>query len=309
MLQPLTSIAKDRVCTFSIFSIEFLYRRRKSRLSQTEVNPSASLPDAEIATQPGKKTRIPLAFSFSGGAGGGSKGLQNDFYTEEIADRPEPRLSIWQTLRCDFEIIFERDPAARHWLEVLCCYPGLHAIALHRFARWLYDRSVFFIPRAISHFARFLTGIEIHPGATLGKGVFIDHGMGVVIGETAIVGDYTLIYQGVTLGGTGKEMGKRHPTLGNSAIVGAGAKVLGNITIGDNVRIGAGSIVLQNVPADCTVVGVPGRIVSRSGRGCPLEHAQLPDVQAMAIQTLLDRIEKLEQQIQNFQKKGGINDG
>ncbi|MEL6250272.1 MAG: serine O-acetyltransferase, partial [Cyanobacteria bacterium J06627_15] len=169
------------------------------------------------------------------------------------------------TLKADFQIIFERDPAARSRLEVLLCYPGLQALLLHRIANRLWQQNLPLIPRVLSHIARFLTGIEIHPGATIGQGVFIDHGMGVVIGETAILGDYVLIYQGVTLGGTGKETGKRHPTLGNNVIVGAGAKVLGNITIGNNVRIGAGSVVLRDVPSDCTVVGVPGRVVYRSG--------------------------------------------
>ena len=147
-----------------------------------------------------------------------------------------------KTLRDDFRMIFERDPAARNWLEVLFCYPGLQALLFHRLAHGLYAVGLPFIPRLISHMARFLTGIEIHPGAVIGKGVFIDHGMGVVIGETAILGDFCLIYQGVTLGGTGKESGKRHPTLGENVVVGAGAKVLGNIQLGNNVRIGAGSV-------------------------------------------------------------------
>ncbi|WP_287239164.1 MULTISPECIES: serine O-acetyltransferase [unclassified Okeania] len=198
-------------------------------------------------------------------------------------------------------MIFERDPAARNWVEVLCCYPGLHALVLHRLAHWLHLQNISLIPRLISHLGRFLTGIEIHPGATIGRGVFIDHGMGVVIGETAIIGEYSLIYQGVTLGGTGKEIGKRHPTIGKNVVVGAGAKVLGNINIGDNVRIGAGSIVLNNVPSECTVVGIPGRIVSKSGeRVGPLEHGQLPDTQATVTRALLDRIEQLEQTIANF---------
>lgn len=202
-------------------------------------------------------------------------------------------------LKTDFRIIFERDPAARNWLEVLFCYPGLQAMLFHRFAHYLYHLGLPFIPRLISHIARFLTGIEIHPGATIGKGVFIDHGMGVVIGETAIVGDYCLIYQGVTLGGTGKESGKRHPTLGENVVVGAGAKVLGNLQIGNNVRIGAGSVVLRDVPSDCTVVGVPGRIVYRSGeRVDPLEHGKLPDSEAQVIRALLDRIELLEQAVE-----------
>jgi serine O-acetyltransferase len=207
--------------------------------------------------------------------------------------------NIFEPLLSDFQIIFERDPAARNWLEVVFCYPGLHALCLHRLAHWLHCRGVSFIPRLISHWGRFLTGIEIHPGAEIGKGVFIDHGMGVVIGETAIVGDFTLIYQGVTLGGTGKDSGKRHPTLGKNVVVGAGAKVLGNLQIGDRVRVGAGSIVLRDVPADSTVVGVPGRIISRkdSANLCPLEHGKLPDLEATVIRSLLSRIEQLEQKL------------
>jgi serine O-acetyltransferase len=211
--------------------------------------------------------------------------------------------SYWQAIKTDFQIIFARDPAARNWLEVLCCYPGFHALMFHRVAHWLNQRKIPFLPRWLSHLGRFLTGIEIHPGATIGRGVFIDHGMGVVIGETAILGDYCLIYQNVTLGGTGKETGKRHPTLGDNVVVGAGAKVLGNIEIGDRVMIGAGSIVLRDVPKDCTVVGVPGRIVSRTGHGCPLEHSKLPDVEKQVIQHLFDRIEQLEQQLQKLQQQ------
>lgn len=211
-----------------------------------------------------------------------------------------PGLSFWN----DLQIIFDRDPAAHHWLEVLLCYPGVHALAFHRLAHWLYRGGIPLIPRIISQIGRFLTGIEIHPGATIGKGVFIDHGMGVVIGETAIVGDYCLIYQNATLGGTGKQTGKRHPTLGHNVVVGAGAKVLGNITLGHNVRVGAGSIVLRDVPDDCTVVGIPGRIVSRTGHGCPLEHplehGKLPDPEAQMVRSLLDRIEALEQQLQHL---------
>jgi serine O-acetyltransferase len=210
--------------------------------------------------------------------------------------------TLLDTLTTDFRIVFDRDPAARNWLEVLFCYPGIQALFFHRFAHLLYRLHLPFIPRLISHIARFLTGIEIHPGATIGKGVFIDHGMGVVIGETAIIGDYALIYQGVTLGGTGKESGKRHPTLGENVIVGAGAKVLGNITLGDNVRIGAGSVVLRDVPSDCTVVGIPGRIVYRAGeRVDPLDHGRLPDSEAQVIRALVDRIEGLERQVQSLQ--------
>jgi len=207
----------------------------------------------------------------------------------------------------DLKIVFDRDPAAKNWLEVLFCYPGVHALALHRLGNWLWKKQVPFLPRFLSHVGRFLTGIEIHPGANIGQGVFIDHGMGVVIGETAIVGDYCLIYQNVTLGGTGKQSGKRHPTLGKNVVVGAGAKVLGNINLGDQVRVGAGSIVLRDVPEDCTVVGVPGRIVSRSGYGCPLEHGKLPDPDIKTLRSLLDRIETLEQQIQNLSPYQGEN--
>ena len=205
------------------------------------------------------------------------------------------------SLITDFRIIFERDPAARNWLEVVFCYPGLQALLFHRFAHWLYRIGIPFIPRFISHFGRFFTGIEIHPGAQIGKGVFIDHGMGVVIGETAIVGDYSLIYQGVTLGGTGKETGKRHPTLGENVVVGGGAKVLGNIQIGNNVRIGAGSVVLRDVPSNCTVVGVPGRVVHRSGvKVNPLAHGNLPDSEANVIRALVDRIEFLENEVKQL---------
>ena len=206
----------------------------------------------------------------------------------------------------DFRVIFERDPAARNWLEVIFLYPGFQALVIHRMAHWLWNVGIPFVPRLMSHLARALTGIEIHPGATIGCSVFIDHGMGVVIGETAIVGDSALIYQGVTLGGTGKENGKRHPTLGSGVIVGAGAKVLGNIQIGNNVRIGAGSVVLREVPSECTVVGVPGRIVYRSGeRVEPLEHGRLPDSEAMAIRALVDRIDALENELEEMRVSDG----
>ncbi len=216
-------------------------------------------------------------------------------------------LPCWAELRqslpwfSDFAIIFERDPAARNWLEVLCCYPGLHAITAHRLAHWLHHHNIPFFPRLISHLARLFTGIEIHPGATLGKGVFIDHGMGVVIGETAVVGDYTLIYQGVTLGGTGKETGKRHPTVGSRVVIGSGAKVLGSITVGDHARIGAGSVVLRSVPANCTAVGIPSRNVCECNTtATPLEHGQLPDVEATTVRHLLARIEALEIQLKDL---------
>ena len=172
----------------------------------------------------------------------------------------------WKTLVEDYVIAMQRDPAANNWLEVLFCYPGPQAIILHRLAHWLHNLGVVFLPRFISHFARFLTGIEIHPGAVIGKGVFIDHGMGVVIGETAVVGDYCLLYQGVTLGATGKENGKRHPTLGCNVTVGAGAKILGNIKIGSHARVGAVTVVLKDVPPNSTVVGIPGRIIDQRNK-------------------------------------------
>ncbi|MEA5506122.1 serine O-acetyltransferase [Halotia wernerae UHCC 0503] len=202
-------------------------------------------------------------------------------------------------LKADFQIIFEQDPAASNWLEVLLCYPGLQALFFYRVAHCLYCLKLPLIPRLISHFGRLLTGIEIHPGARIGTHVFIDHGMGVVIGETAIVGDYALIYQGVTLGGTGKETGKRHPSLGKHVIVGAGAKVLGNIQIGDHVRIGAGSVVLQNIPSSCTVVGIPGRIARSQGESTGfLNHQKLADPEAEMIYSLFNKVQVLEKEIE-----------
>ncbi|MBP5973061.1 serine O-acetyltransferase [Brasilonema sp. CT11] len=211
-------------------------------------------------------------------------------------------------LLTDLRTIYERDPAARNWLEVLFCYPGFQAILLHRVAHWLYQTKIPFIPRFISHISRFLTGIEIHPGAKIGTGVFIDHGMGVVIGETAVVGDYSLIYQGVTLGGTGKETGKRHPTVGNHVVVGAGAKVLGNINIGDHVRIGAGSVVLRDVPSNTTVVGVPGRVTRQASESADvLAHNKLRDVEAEVIRALFERVKALEKQVQELQVQPSVH--
>ena len=208
------------------------------------------------------------------------------------------------SLSTDLQTIRQRDPAARSWLEILCCYPGLHAILIHRLAHWLYRLETPLLPRLISHLNRFLTGVEIHPGAQIGQGVFIDHGMGVVIGETAIVGDGAVIYQGVTLGGTGKETGKRHPTLGKNVVVGAGAKVLGNIQIGDNVRIGAASVVLRSVPDDCTVVGIPGRITHQRSRSTDaLAQDNVRDVQAEVIRVLFERVKHLEQQLEQLQPR------
>ena len=215
---------------------------------------------------------------------------------------------MFNTLRTDFQAIFERDPAARNWLEVLLCYPGLHAIWIYRFTHWLYLLGLPVVPRLISQLARFLTGIEIHPGAVIGSGAFIDHGMGVVIGETVVIGENVLLYQGVTLGGTGKEIGKRHPTLGRNVVVGAGAKVLGNIEIGDDVRIGAGSVLLKSVPSGSTVVGIPGRVVQRKGESSPLDHSLVPDPEGDVIRSLVDRVAHLEQQQEQAnQAKNSVN--
>ncbi|MBR8835740.1 MAG: serine O-acetyltransferase [Stigonema ocellatum SAG 48.90 = DSM 106950] len=213
-------------------------------------------------------------------------------------------------LLTDLRTIYERDPAARNWLEVLFCYPGLQALLFHRVAHWLYQMGIPFVPRFISHISRFLTGIEIHPGAQIGKGVFIDHGMGVVIGETAIVGDSALIYQGVTLGGTGKQTGKRHPTLGNNVVVGAGAKVLGNIQIGDHVRVGAGSVVLRDVPSHTTVVGIPGRLIRQQENltADALSHNKLRDVEAEVIQALFERVKALEKQVEELGDQSSLSE-
>ena len=182
---------------------------------------------------------------------------------------------MFARIRRDIRVIFERDPAAQSTLEVVLCYSGLHAIWAHRLAHALYLRGWVLVPRLISNVARFLTGIEIHPGATIGEGLFIDHGTGIVIGETAEIGRNVTLYQGVTLGGTGKEKGKRHPTIGNNVVVASGAKVLGSFTVGDHAKIGAGSVVLRPVPAHATVVGIPGRIVMMKGHRVRTEEELL----------------------------------
>jgi serine O-acetyltransferase len=206
---------------------------------------------------------------------------------------------MFRTIKEQIETIFRADPAARSVLEILLCYPGFHAVLLHRLAHKLWRWRIPLIPRLISQFSRWLTGIEIHPGARIGRRFFIDHGMGVVIGETTEIGDDVLLYQGVTLGGTGKEKGKRHPTIGNHVVIGAGAKVLGNIRIGDCVKIGAGSVVIRSVPDHSTVVGVPGRVVRIGGVSVndELEHGKLPDPEGQAIEDLTRRVEQLEAQV------------
>jgi serine O-acetyltransferase len=206
---------------------------------------------------------------------------------------------MFKTLKRDLQAVFERDPAATSILEVVLTYAGFHAICLHRIGHWLWVKRVPLIPRLISHIARFLTGIEIHPGASIGPGFFIDHGMGVVIGETTEIGESVILFQGVTLGGTGKERGKRHPTLGSHVVVGAGAKILGAITIGDHVKIGANSVVLRSVPAHSTVVGIPAKSIKGVSPDLPettLNHGDIPD-------PIAERLENLEQEILRLRKK------
>jgi serine O-acetyltransferase len=212
-------------------------------------------------------------------------------------------------IRRDIRVIFERDPAAKSILEVIFCYPGFHAVLFHRLAHWLYLHNRVLLPRMISQFSRFLTGIEIHPGAKIGQGFFIDHGSGVVIGETAEVGDNVTLYQGVTLGGTGKEKGKRHPTIGNNVVIGTGAKILGSFKVGDNVKIGAGSVVNKSVPSDTTVVGIPGRIVLHHGvpiKDPDLRHDDLPDPVNEMLKCLMQRVEYLEQRLKEEESRYNV---
>ncbi|WP_041285114.1 serine O-acetyltransferase [Desulfoscipio gibsoniae] len=211
-------------------------------------------------------------------------------------------------LRKDIQVVFERDPAAKSVLEVLLCYPGLHAIMLHRVAHFFYRHRFFLIARLISQFARAVTQIEIHPGAKISEGLFIDHGAGVVIGETAEIGNNVTIYQGVTLGGTGKEKGKRHPTIGDNVVISTGAKILGSFTVGDNSKIGAGSVVLKAVPPNSTVVGVPGKVVvrdgekvARAGVSIDLRHDLLPDPMAEAMNSMQKNVEVLEKRVKELE--------
>lgn len=217
---------------------------------------------------------------------------------------------MFKHLKTDIRAVRERDPAVKSTLEILFCYPGLHAIIIHRVAHWFFIKRLFFIARFISTIARFFTAIDIHPGAKIGEGVFIDHGIGVVIGETAEVGNNVTIYQGVTLGGTGKDKGKRHPTVGNNVVVSSGAKVLGPFRVGDNSKIGAGSVVLKEVPPNCTVVGVPGRIVVKENKritlvdeDIDLDQVRLPDPVAQELEGLRKRITELEDYIYNSKRR------
>lgn len=209
-------------------------------------------------------------------------------------------------IKNDFNAALSMDPAATSKIEVALTYAGFHALLFYRLGHWLQKRSIPFVPRAMSQFARFLTGIEIHPGATIGSGLFIDHGMGVVIGETSEIGDNVTLFQGVTLGGTGKQRGKRHPTIGNHVVVGAGAKVLGPISIGDYVKIGANSVVLQDVPDHSTVVGIPGRIVrikdERVAEEALMDHIHIPDPIADRFIELQVQIDTLKKDMENLKE-------
>lgn len=214
---------------------------------------------------------------------------------------------MFDTLKNDVKAIKERDPACRSTLEVITCYPGFHILFYHRTAHWLWKKGFKLLARMVSQTGRFFTGIEIHPGATIGPGFFIDHGMGVVIGETAEIGENVTIYHGVTLGGTSWKKEKRHPTIGNNVVIGAGAKVLGPFKVGDNSKIGSGSVVVHEVPPDSVVVGVPGRITYRNGskivRDIDLEQHDLPDPVAKAIECILDRMHRLEHQVNMLQEE------
>ncbi|MDR5659920.1 serine O-acetyltransferase [Serpentinicella sp. ANB-PHB4] len=218
-------------------------------------------------------------------------------------------IKFFGMIKEDIKAIFQRDPAAKNILEVLLCYPGLHAIIIHRISHGMYKKGLVILPRVMSNIVRFLTGIEIHPGAKIGRRVFIDHGTGVVIGETAEIGNNVTIYQGATLGGTGKEKGKRHPTIKDNVVISAGAKVLGPFTVGENSRIGAGSVVLKEVPSNCTVVGVPGTVVVKDNKrvasvqdDIDLDHIKMPDPIADELKRLRNKINELECEVNNLRR-------
>ncbi|MBH0176006.1 serine O-acetyltransferase [Fictibacillus sp. 23RED33] len=215
---------------------------------------------------------------------------------------------MFSAMREDIQVVFEKDPAARSSFEVFLTYSGLHAVWAHRLAHKLFKRNWLFLARLISQISRFFTGIEIHPGAQIGRRFFIDHGMGVVIGETCIIGNDVTLYQGVTLGGTGKEKGKRHPTLEDHVLVATGAKVLGNITIGKNSKVGAGSVVLQHVPPDATVVGIPGRVVIKDGIkvGCELDHRDLPDPVADKFREMHNEMKRMREELETLKKRSEV---
>jgi serine O-acetyltransferase len=214
---------------------------------------------------------------------------------------------MFRTLKYDIQAVMERDPACRNVLEAVLLYPGFHALIMHRIAHFFWQRKLRFLARWLSFTARFLTNIDIHPAARIGRGFFIDHGQGVVIGETAEVGEHVTMYQGATLGGTGKERGKRHPTIGDHVVISAGAKVLGSFTVGHHARIGAGAVVLKEVPPHSTVVGVPGRVVRENGHKVTerteLDHANLPDPVEAAFRKIVARVNALEQQVRELQQE------
>ena len=213
-------------------------------------------------------------------------------------------MAFFREVREDIRNIVEKDPAARNGFEVLICYPGIWALILHRPANWLYKHNIKLIARIISQLARWFTGIEIHPGASIGRRCFIDHGMAIIIGETTEIGDDVTIYQGVTLGGTGKDTGKRHPTIGNRVMISSGAKVLGPFKVGDDVKIGAGAVVLKEIPPNCTVVGIPGTIVKRNGQSTQdLNQVDMPDPVATEIECLRRRIVTLENRLREEESK------
>jgi len=215
-------------------------------------------------------------------------------------------MGFLDVIKEEINTIFERDPAARNTLEVIFCYPGFHAILMHRFAHYLWNKKLFFMGRLMSHINRFLTGIEIHPGAKIGKRFFIDHGMGVVVGETAEIGDDVTIYHQVTLGGVSLNKGKRHPTIGNNVVIGSGAKVLGPFKVGDNSKIGSNSVVVKEVAPNSTVVGVPGRSVTKQSGD--FQHNKLPDPVANAVNCLVDRVTEMEKEIKELQKRLADNE-
>lgn len=208
-------------------------------------------------------------------------------------------MDFFRSVREDINAVFDRDPAARSWIEVVCCYPGLHALWAHRFNHWLWKHGLYFLARFHSQWIRFVTGVEIHPAAEIGRRLFIDHGSGVIIGETSVVGNDCTLYQGVTLGGTGKEQGKRHPTLRDNVFVGAGAKILGNIVVGENCRVGAGSVVLQDVPDNSTIVGVPGHIVLRDGKRVVItDPKEIRDPLSEVLVALAGEVRELRQKLE-----------
>jgi serine O-acetyltransferase len=209
---------------------------------------------------------------------------------------------LTSSIREDIATVLERDPAARSRLEVFLCYSGLHALWFYRINHWLWKHHFYLLGRGLSQFGRFLTGIEIHPGAQIGRRLFIDHGMGVVIGETTIIGDDVTLYQGVTLGGTGKEHGKRHPTIGDNVVIGGGAKILGNIKVGNNCRVGAGSVVTRDVPDDSTVVGVPGHIIFRNGKRVVItDPKQINDPLSEALAAVATEVNKLRERVRQLE--------